>query len=142
VSERWIGVDYGRKRVGVAVGDADLSLPLKALDAQPEDTLLKALRKLAEEEHAAGFVIGLPYNMNGTEGPAAAACRAFGARLAAASGLAVEYADERLSSWEAEARLIEGGLRPSQRKDKIHAVAAQLVLEAFFRGRPTTERGE
>ncbi|MCG3185270.1 MAG: putative pre-16S rRNA nuclease [Planctomycetes bacterium] len=132
---RWLGVDFGSKYVGVAVGDEAIAMPLKVLDAKPDEKLLSALKKLAASEEAAGFVVGLPVNMDGSEGKAAKLCREFGARLAAHSKLPVEYADERLSSWEAEGMLIEGGLKPSERKQRVHAVAAKLILEAFFNAR-------
>lgn len=132
---RWLGVDFGSKYVGVAVGDEAIAMPLKVLDARPDEKLLSSLKKLAASEDVAGFVVGLPVNMDGSEGKAAKLCREFGARLAAHSQLPVEYADERLSSWEAEGMLIEGGLKPSERKQRVHAVAAKLILEAFFSAR-------
>ncbi|MCC6464412.1 MAG: Holliday junction resolvase RuvX [Planctomycetes bacterium] len=132
--EVWIGVDFGTRYVGVAVGEVStgLPMPVKTLGAKPEPALLNALSKLAREQGAIGFVVGLPVNMNGSEGPAAVACRAFAQRLAGHTGLPAELEDERLSSWEAEGLLIEGGLTPSERKDRVHAVAASLVLKAFF----------
>ncbi|MCZ7606063.1 MAG: Holliday junction resolvase RuvX [Planctomycetota bacterium] len=132
---RWLGVDFGSKYVGVAVGDEAIAMPLKVLDARPDEKLLSSLKKLAASEDVAGIVVGLPVNMDGSEGKAAKLCREFGARLAAHSQLPVEYADERLSSWEAEGMLIEGGLKPSERKQRVHAVAAKLILEAFFSAR-------
>jgi putative Holliday junction resolvase len=132
---RWLGVDFGTKYIGVAVGDDSISMPFKTLAAKPEDKLLKDLVKLAKSEAAVGFVVGLPTNMNGGEGSSAKACREFGKRLAEAGKLPVEFGDERLSSWEAEGMLIEGGLKPSERKQRVHAVAAKLILEAFFAAR-------
>ncbi len=132
---RWLGVDFGSKYVGVAVGDEAIAMPLKVLDARPDEKLLSSLKKLAASEDVAGIVVGLPVNMDGSEGKAAKLCREFGARLAAHSQLPVEYADERLSGWEAEGMLIEGGLKPSERKQRVHAVAAKLILEAFFSAR-------
>jgi putative Holliday junction resolvase len=133
--KRWIGIDFGTKYIGVAIGGEDMSFPLKTLDARPEGKLLDALKRLATQEGAAGFVIGLPINMNGSEGPAAKACRDFAARLAKHTDLPCELFDERLSSWEAEGKLIEGGLKPSERKQRVHAVAAQTILEGFFKSR-------
>jgi putative Holliday junction resolvase len=132
---RWLGIDFGSKYIGVAVGDESISVPLKTLDAKPEEALLKELAKLAREEPATGFVVGLPIHMNGSEGKAAKACRDFAKRLAEASKLPVEFADERLSSWDAEGMLIEAGLKPSERKQRVHALAAKLILEAFFNAR-------
>lgn len=132
---RWIGVDYGSKYVGVAVGDADISMPLTTLDAKPDEGLLAALKQVAVEQGAQAFVVGLPINMDGSEGPAAKGCREFARRLHEHSQLPVEFGDERLSSWEAEGMLIDGGMKPSERKQRVHAVAAKLILEAFFTAR-------
>jgi putative holliday junction resolvase len=132
---RWIGVDFGSKYVGVAVGDDGISMPLTTLPAKPDGTLLEALKKLAVDQGAAGFVVGLPINMDGSEGVAAKLCRDFAGRLHQHTKLPVEFGDERLSSWEAEGMLIDGGLKPSERKQRVHAVAAKLILEAFFEAR-------
>ncbi|MBZ0137810.1 MAG: Holliday junction resolvase RuvX [Planctomycetes bacterium] len=132
---RWIGVDFGSKYVGVAVGDEDISMPLTTVAAQPDDALLVALGKIAAEQGADAFVVGLPINMDGSEGGAAKLCRDFGERLRQHTKLPVEFADERLSSWEAEGMLIGGGMKPSERKQRVHAVAAKLILEAFFTAR-------
>jgi putative Holliday junction resolvase len=133
--ERWIGIDFGSKYIGVAIGGDDMAFPLKVMDAKPEPKLLDALRKLAVEEGAKGFVVGMPVNMNDTEGYAAKLCRDFAQRLAKHTNLPAELFDERLSSWDAEGKLIEGGLKPSERKQRVHAVAAQMILEGFLKGR-------
>lgn len=138
---RWIGVDFGSKYVGVAIGDESMCFPLNALDAKPEDKLLAALKRLATEEGAAGFVVGLPIHMGGNEGKAAKICRDFASRLAKHTSLPVEMFDERLSSWDAEGKLIEGGLKPHERKQRVHAVAAQMILQGFFSARKPPENG-
>lgn len=132
---RWIGVDFGSKYVGVAVGDENIAMPVNTMAAQPDDVLLAALKKMAVEQGAIGFVVGLPINMDGSEGGAAKLCRDFGKRLHEYAQLPVEFGDERLSSWEAEGMLIDGGMKPSERKQRVHAVAAKLILEAFFTAR-------
>ncbi|MBK8208397.1 MAG: Holliday junction resolvase RuvX [Planctomycetes bacterium] len=138
---RWIGVDFGSKFIGVAIGDESMCFPLKTLDAKPEGKLLDALKKLATDEGASGFVVGLPIHMHGEEGSAAKLCRAFAGRLAAHTQFPAELFDERLSSWEAEGKLIEGGLKPHERKQRVHAVAAQMILEGFFKSRKAHENG-
>lgn len=131
----WIGVDPGTRYVGIAVGDAasGVAAPLRTLDASPEAALLKQLLRIATDHGAQGFVVGLPLNMDGSESAGCKSARAFAARLAEASGLPVELVDERLSSFEAEGRLIDGGLKPSERKMRVHAVSAALLLEVFFK---------
>ncbi|MCB9893737.1 MAG: Holliday junction resolvase RuvX [Planctomycetes bacterium] len=138
---RWLGVDFGSKYVGLAVGDDSVSIvmPLKTIDAQPDQSLLDELKNLAVEEGIVGFVVGVPINMDGSEGKSSRLCREFGTRLAAHTAKPVEYSDERLSSWEAEGMLIEGGMKPSERKQRVHAVAAKLILEAFFTARKAAD---
>lgn len=130
----WIGVDSGTRHIGVAVGEArsKLTSPHSTLEAKPEPALFRKLTQLARDHAARGFVVGLPLNMDGGEGPAARSARAFAAKLAAASKLPVELVDERLTSFDAEGKLIDAGLKPSQRKALVHAVSAALVLQAFF----------
>jgi putative Holliday junction resolvase len=144
MSERWLGIDFGSKYVGLAIGEVGLSMamPLKTIPAQPAEELFKALSELASTESLAGFVVGLPINMDGSEGPAAKICRDFTRQLAERTNLPVEMADERLSSWEAEGRLIEGGLKPSERKDRVHAVAAKIILEHFLARLKAGQQGE
>lgn len=130
---RWIGVDPGTKYVGIAISAGpSMAMPLKVLPAKPHAKLLDSLKKLATEQQATGFIVGLPLNMNDSEGPAAREARAFADELAKFTGLQVELVDERLSSFEAEGRLIDGGLKPSERKMRVHAVAAQLLVEAYL----------
>lgn len=129
-------MDPGTRYVGVAVGDSasKVAAPLKVLDAKPEAALLRALVKIAADHAARGFVVGLPLNMDGSESAGCKSARAFAAKLAECAKLPVELADERLSSFEAEGRLMEGGLKPSERKMRVHAVSAALLLEVFFQG--------
>lgn len=97
-----IGLDHGGRRIGVAAGDTEtrMAFARPALIRSNLDADLAALRALAASEHASMVVIGLPLNMDGSEGSQAAAARSFGDRLAAL-GMRIAYQDERLSSWEA-----------------------------------------
>jgi putative Holliday junction resolvase len=141
IDDVWLGVDFGSKWVGVAVSapGTTMTFPLDTLDAKPEERLLEGLLKLANSHRAIGFVVGLPFNMDGSEGPAAKLCRDFAKRLAEYSKLPAELHDERLSSWEAEGRLIEGGLKPSERKKQVHSVSAKVILEAFVKHRTSED---
>jgi len=131
---RWIGVDFGTRFVGVAVGDAasHIATPLKTLESKPEPALFKALSRIAREHGARGLIVGLPLNMDGSEGAACKSARAFAAKLAAAAKLPVEFVDERLTSFDAEGKLIEAGFKPSERKQRVHAISASLILQAYF----------
>lgn len=134
---RWIGVDYGSKHVGVAICDeyGMFSHPLDDYDAKPPGKLMQRLVKLAHDEDAHGFVVGMPFNMDGSEGPAARITRAFAEALKEASSRPVELFDERLSSWEAEGKLISAGMKLSARRKRVHACAAQIILSSFVERR-------
>lgn len=118
---RWLGVDYGEARVGIAACDPEerVAVPLEVV---PANAAFPALRSIALREEAAGFVVGLPLRMDGTEGAAAAGARKLGERLRRMIGLPVEYEDERLTSVAAE-RLASG---------PADDVAAALLLQQFI----------
>jgi putative Holliday junction resolvase len=131
---RWLGIDFGSKHVGVAICD-ELGMfahPFVTLEAKPREKLLSNLLEIASEEDVVGYVVGLPLNMNGTEGRAAQLVREFVDELKLATPRAVELVDERLSSWEAEGKLIDAGLKPGKRKEKVHEAAAQIILRTFL----------
>jgi putative Holliday junction resolvase len=132
-----IGVDHGARRIGLAIGDEETGMAfprpaLRGAAAAPD-----RIRDLAAAEGAERVVVGLPLNMDGTEGDQAAAARAFGARLERL-GLTVSFIDERLTSWEATERLTGSGQRP-QAPDAIDSAAAALILERYFAGRRRPE---
>jgi putative Holliday junction resolvase len=130
----WLGVDYGSKRVGVAVGNTKdrISSPLSVLPARPQNHLFDAIRRLAENHGATGVVVGLPINMDETEGPQAVAAREFAARLGEATGRIVRLWDERLSSFQAD-RALAGHLTRVKRRRRQDALAAAEILGAFLR---------
>jgi putative Holliday junction resolvase len=96
---------------------------------------VRAILAVADEYEVEAFVVGLPVNMDDTEGPQAKRTRAFGAKLARASGKAVHYCDERLSSIGADDQLAEAQLSHRKHKARRDAVAAQIILQAFLASR-------
>jgi putative Holliday junction resolvase len=126
-----IGLDLGTKTIGVAASDPDRRL------ATPVETILRKrfrddaehLFKLAGERRAVGFVLGLPINMDGTEGPRAQATRAFGRNLAKLTELPIALWDERLSTAAVERALIEADVSRSKRKAVIDQHAAAYILQ-------------
>ncbi len=132
--DRILAIDYGRRRHGLAVSDAlgMASHPLPALQRRSTEADLAALRALAAERDVRLLVVGLPLNMDGSEGPMAAEARAFGAWLGTSLGLPVHYEDERLSTDEAEHFLRDAGLRPSDRKRLRDSVAAAVILRGVL----------
>ena len=131
----YLGIDYGTKRIGLAVGDdvTQTASPVTTVTAQGQaDRDADAVAAVAEEYGAAAFVLGLPLNMDSTEGPQAKLVRAFGAVLAARAGLKVHYVDERLSSFAADELLRPAELTRKKKKGVQDAVAAAVILQTFL----------
>ncbi len=132
---RYIAVDYGSKRIGLAVGDADIRLatPLTTVAASGNLTTdAKAVLAHVDDYGADELVVGLPLNMDDTEGPQAKESRRFGEELARQSGKPVHYWDERLSSIEAVERLAPAELTTKKQRARVDRVAAQVILQEFL----------
>jgi len=136
---RIIGLDHGSRRIGVAVGEPETGLAFVRPALPAGD--LEQLVALVRNEGAQVVVIGLPRNMDGSEGPQAAAARRFGDRLGAL-GLSVSYQDERLSSWQAAEHLAASGRRPDRRSGELDSAAARVILQDYLdaRARPPTQQ--
>lgn len=131
---RVLAIDYGDRRTGLAFSDAGGVLCGEAFTLEEWDPARLAER-IAAECRARGvgrLVLGLPKNMDGTEGPRAEKARAFAARLSEATGLEVRLWDERRSSIEAHAILSANGKREKKHKKAVDAVAASLLLEGYL----------
>lgn len=138
---RAIALDPGTKRIGVAASDP-LGIavkPLSFIPAKPEAEALAKIAELAAERGAEVIVIGLPINMDGTEGPAAEAARAFGEKVkAAVPGAETAYWDESLTTDEAEKRLFAKGLSHRERKQVIDSLSAAILLKSWLDSNPGT----
>jgi len=134
VQPRILAIDYGHVRLGLAVSDALglASHPLPALRRTTPDQDLAALRAVVADREVARLVVGLPLNMDGSEGRMAVEARAFGAWVARELALPVAFEDERLSTDEAEEFLRAAGLRPSDRKKLRDSVAAAVILRSVL----------
>jgi putative Holliday junction resolvase len=132
---RWLGLDLGECRIGLALSDP-LELTAQALTVWQRKGSLKQdleyLLKVIQEYEVGGLVLGLPKNMNGSEGFMADKVRDFGAVLEKLSGIKIEFWDERLSTSSAQKVLIEADLSRKQRKGKIDQVAAAIILQNFL----------
>jgi putative Holliday junction resolvase len=129
---RLIGLDHGSRRIGVAIGDTETGLAFArpALRRTSEAADLRAIGQLARDERAEIIVLGLPRNMDGSEGSQAAAARDFGKQLAAI-GLTIAYQDERLSTWQAVEQL--GPRRGRDRRSgELDSAAARLILQEYL----------
>jgi putative Holliday junction resolvase len=129
-----LAVDYGRKRVGLAVGDTltRVAAPLPLIAGGERRDVVAEIARRAGEYEAERIVVGLPLNMDGSRGPACAEVERFAAALRRACHLPVELVDETLSSVEAEALARE--MQPDFRKRKafLDSVAAQVILRAYL----------
>lgn len=134
--KRKIALDVGDVRIGVAVSD------LLGITANPRETYVRKKGDInadiayfceyAKREEADAFVLGLPKNMDGTEGDRAVVTRQFGDMLQEASGLPVLYQDERLTTVSAERMLIDADVRREKRKKVIDKVAATIILQSYL----------
>jgi putative Holliday junction resolvase len=136
-----MGVDFGEKRVGVALSDASATLasPLETLRRRSgQRPPLKALANIAREHEVERIVLGLPLPLSGEEDDWCAEVRRVGDALAARTGLEVVYVDERFTSRRAERAVRSSGLKRSDREEKarVDAGAAALILQAFLDGAP------
>ena len=132
-----LGVDYGTKRVGVAVSDRDqkFSSPLHNLDREGIQTDARYFRRLIEEYRPVGMVVGLPIHLSGDESPKSREARSYACWLASVTGLPFTFQDERFSSFQAERLLLDAELTRKKRKARIDKLAAQILLQTYLDGR-------
>lgn len=130
---RKMGIDYGDKRIGIALTDAlcIISSPYEVYKNVGQEDAINHICELAKEFDVDAIAMGLPLNMDGTEGDRALIHRDFGQKLEKQSGIKVYFVDERLTSAEAEEILISSGVRREKRKELIDKISAQLILESF-----------
>lgn len=140
---RIIALDHGSRRIGVAVGDTETGMAFArpALQRSNEERDLAVIGELCATEGADLIIIGLPLNMDGSEGEQAAVARAFGDRLRGI-GLAVAHEDERLTSWEAGEQLAEAGRRARRGSGELDSTAARVILQQYLDARRRSERLE
>jgi len=136
---RYLGVDLGRARIGLALADDVLrtARPLRTVEHRASEVDLAAIAEAAREYEVERAVVGLPINMDGTEGPAARHARAFAARLGSVLGVPVDLFDERLSTFEADTRLRDRGFSAKDRRSRIDAEAAAVILQGWLDGSST-----
>jgi putative holliday junction resolvase len=134
---RAAAVDLGKARVGVAVSD-ELGLyahPRPPLDGRNRKALLGSLARLAQEEGIDRFLVGLPLDQAGRQGPAAAGAAAFAEELARVTGIEVELVDERLTTVEASRQLRASGVKRKREQAMIDGVAAAVMLQSWLDSR-------
>jgi len=131
-------LDLGRRRIGVAVTDAASmgAHPVGIVERRALKHDLNAIAAMLRDRHVSTIVVGLPLNMDGSEGPAAISARKFAAHLADALDVTVEMFDERLTSFEARDRLSDMEAKKGARKRGIDALAAVVILESWTQANP------
>lgn len=137
-----MAVDYGDVRTGVAVCDKSefLASPVRVITQRDETRLAQELSALAKELKAEQIALGLPKNMDGSEGFRAEACREFGSMLSRLSGLEVVFRDERLTTVSAHKYLNTTDTRGKKRKQTVDAVSAVIILEDYLAFRKNSGR--
>lgn len=128
---RLLGIDYGSKRIGLAISDPErrVATPLETFERQDDRAAARYLGRLVEREGVSGIVLGEPRRLDGSVGEAAERVRRFARRLEESLGLPVERVDEALTSVEAERRLRDAGIDPAAETGRVDAVAAQILLQ-------------
>ena len=131
---RWLAVDLGTKRIGLALSDPlkMIASPLKTIPFAGQAALVRELLQLVREQEVERVIIGLPLREDGTEGPGCTRARQLAGSLGAA-GVDARLWDERYTSVHAEELLREGGLNRKKAGDRIDRIAASILLEDYLR---------
>lgn len=132
--KRIMGIDYGDARTGVAVSDLLCSIvgSTCVVPSRNRDKAIGDIARLAKENDVGQIVVGLPRNMDGSEGPRAQLCREFAGLLGEATGLEIAMWDERRTTVEAHNILSQHNYHGKKRKNTVDAVAASLILEGYL----------
>lgn len=137
-----IGVDYGERRIGIAVSEGRLAVPLVIIEHASRDADLDRVAQIVGEQEAQTVVVGLPISMSGEEGPQAKRARRFGDALARRIGVPVVYHDERLSSVQAAGgaagRIVRATTRSGRgrrERPRTDDLAASVILQGYIDAR-------
>ena len=131
---RIMGVDYGDARTGIAMSDLLCGIvgSTTVIHSRRDDKTIAEIQKLIAQNEVTEIVVGLPKNMNGTEGPRADVCKEVAQKLREATGLSVAMWDERRTTVEAHNILSAHNYHGQKRKNTVDAVAASLILEGYL----------
>ncbi len=135
---RSLGIDFGEKRIGLAISDPEgrLAVPLTTLVRRNDRSAIRAIEEIARREGIGRLVLGEPVGLDGQRGEAAERVRRFGDRLAGITGLPVRLVNESLTTVEAQERLRAAGIDPRREPERIDAVAAQILLQEALDSEP------
>jgi putative holliday junction resolvase len=131
---RFLGLDYGSKRIGIALSDPDgtMAFPLETIQVKPDGSHLKDIKALIDAYQVAKLVVGLPYNMDGSVGDKAQEVMRWGGEIEALLGISVIFWDERLSTSEAHEMLLNINVKGRKRKSIVDKIAASIILKGYL----------
>ena len=131
-----LGLDYGRRRIGVAAGETETRLahPVEVIDRQTTDAIARIVELVAQRS-VIEVVVGEPLSLSGAAGPSAEEAEEFAVRLREALDVPVVRHDERLTTVEAQRSLRSAGLSTRRSRDRVDAIAAQVMLQGYLDGR-------
>ena len=127
-----LGLDVGEKRIGVALAEGSIAVPLTVIRRVEEAADMQQVISLAQEHGADIIVIGLPRSMDGSIGAQAEAVLGFAAALGHITDIPVDTYDERLSTVEADRLMREAGAKRGKRKENVDAMAASVILQSYI----------
>ena len=132
--QKIMGIDYGDARTGVAISDLLCTIvgSTTVVPSRNKEKAMADIVRIAKENNVGEIVVGLPKNMDGSEGPRAELCRTFAEELKEATGLPVAMWDERRTTVEAHNILSQHNYQGKKRKNTVDAVAASLILEGYL----------
>ena len=132
--QKIMGIDYGDARTGVAISDLLCTIvgSTAVIPSRNTEKAIADIVRLAKDNNVSQIVVGLPKNMDGSEGTRAELCRSFAQMLADATGLPVDMWDERRTTVEAHNILSQHNYHGAKRKNTVDAVAASLILEGYM----------
>ena len=131
---RVLAVDFGEQRIGLAISDSTgtLALPLTTIRRKSDGQAISRIHEIARKKRIEMFLVGDPRNMDGTRGESSLRAESFARKLEIATGLSCVLVDETLTSEAAKERLVEAGVDLRRHRERIDAVAAQILLEDYF----------
>jgi putative holliday junction resolvase len=131
---RFLGLDYGSKRIGVALSDPDgtMAFPIETIQVKPDGSHIKDIKAIIDAYQVAKLVVGLPYNMDGSIGDRAREVMRWGGQIEELLGIPVIFWDERLSTSEAHDMLIGINVKGRKRKSIVDKIAASIILKGYL----------
>ena len=131
---RYLGIDHGAKRVGLAISDPTLTIaqPLKTISFSSSKMLLDEIQKVVRDFEVVRVIVGLPLTLKGTDSKKTKEVRLFANHLAIFLDLPVELFDERLTTLQAQQTLRQLGKKPSKKREMVDQLAAQKILQTYL----------